>query len=241
MAGNKFTKKLQAIKSKMMLDDQPVDMSRRKMITLPAEQASSKPQMTIIETITNTPVDRRGFLNKMANTAKSTALRGALPELGRLVEPAVEKALPQPTDFSLAETKIKDALSSHISNLSGEYEDFLPSAFSIISKYIDTSKFKSSELKKLNKLSKLAEEGNYNAAEKLEEAMYEMVDNLKPGSALDVLDQVVGEYDELTTSGIAQILNAQGDIPHNVIHDYLDTHHPYYDEDAINEILKDSK
>ena len=246
MAGNRFTKKLQAIKSRMMMDDVPVDSSRRKLFTLPPEETSQSLPATKqtskespLTQLANKPVDRREFLKQAGQSAKSAAVRGILPELGKLVEMPIEKALPQPTDFGIAETKLKDALATHIAEISGDYEDLIPTAYGIIKHYIDTSKFKPSELKKLDKLSDLAEEGNYNAAVKLEEALYDMIDNIKPGSALDVLDEVLSPYrgESFHASEIADILNSNEDIPHDLIHDYLDTHHPGYDEEAIKRFL----
>ena len=251
MAGNRFIKKLQALKSRMMFEDTPVDPSRRKLFTLPPEETSqslpvpqtSKPE-SLLNQLANKPVDRREFLKQAGQSAKSAAVRGILPELGKLVEPAVKKALPQPTDFSLVEAKLKDALSKTISDQVGESDYFLPGAFSIIRNYVDSSKFKASELKKLDKLNKLVEEGNFDAAYKLEEALYEMVDHLKPGTALDVLHQVVTEHiphEDLPPTSVAHIIKhyGEGDVPDSVIHDYLDTHHPDYDEESVNMYLKD--
>lgn len=101
MAGNRFTKKLQAIKSRMMFEDTPVDPSRRKLFTLPPEQTmlpeavdpygQTKSPLT---QLSQKPVDRREFLKQTGRSASSTAMRGILPELAKLAETGAEKALP---------------------------------------------------------------------------------------------------------------------------------------------------
>ena len=101
MAGNRFTKKLQALKSKMMFEDTPVDPSKRRLFTLPPEQKTeslpvpqtTKPESPLTQLASN-PVDRREFLKQAGRSASSTAMRGILPELAKLAETGAEKALP---------------------------------------------------------------------------------------------------------------------------------------------------
>lgn len=121
MAGNRFIKKLQALKSRMMFEDTPVDPSRRKLFTLPPEETSqslpvpqtSKPE-SLLNQLANKPVDRREFLKQAGQSAKSAAVRGILPELGALVKPAASSVSRSLMSQAAADKVIRNTLNNYL-------------------------------------------------------------------------------------------------------------------------------
>ena len=235
----------------------PVDIQRRKLFGLsdmpaapvPAPMPMQPPASSMVYKALTAPMSRRDFLGHTARAAGNMALRGALPELGALAETqtplteaakAVGETIVAP-DYSLVNATLKDAISTHIGEMS-EGDD-LSTVYGILRGFVDESKFKRSELKKLDKLSDLYDAGNYDAAVQLEQALDKMVDNLRPGSALDALDDVYshysGGYSDLDISDIVNILKNDEDISNEQIHDYLDTHHPGYDQEAVDKLIQD--
>lgn len=141
MAGNRFTKKLQAIKSRMMMDDVPVDPARRKLFTLPPEQTSQSlpvPQTNqpstssnLTDKVLNEPMDRRGFLNKTAQTARNAAAQRMLPSLSPLAKliqeaPEVIKQVepPPPSIASTLQKQINNFIEDNFDfyNLEDQYD-----------------------------------------------------------------------------------------------------------------------
>jgi hypothetical protein len=238
MAGNKFTKKLQAIKSKMMFDDKPVDVSKRKLMTLPTEQSSSTPQITTIETIVSQPLDRRGFLNKMANTAKSTALRGALPELGRLVEPVAEKAIKATNPFDKINDKIRqsiiDDMKEHIGNYGG-VDSYM--WYNSIRDYISSDKV---NLSKLDDLASKAEDGDEKAGLQLYKAMPKAIKNIESNGIIDVYSNLPST-DWMQPHDIIETVNKNANLSADQMREYLSSHWNSYDDDldgwAVDEVI----
>lgn len=247
----------------------PVELQRRKLLGLgeapvvkPAQSAvplspamqqlseidkkpyATAPLQSTIQNAVNTPMSRRQFLEKTGKAAANTALRGALPELGKYVDVPYEVVKPNPlaqtanvSDYSAVNDKLKDALHQHISEYVGADALDMPYAWGIVRGLVDENKFDKNELKKLDKLHDLASEGNYNATIKLEQSLDKMISNIHSDHVLDALSEVVSSiaYGELQPSDVADIL--RDDVPHELIHEYLDVHHPWYDKEIIDRYL----
>lgn len=245
MAGNRFTKKLQAIKSRMMMDDVPVDSSRRKLFTLPPEETSQSLPATKqtskespLTQLANKPVDRRGFLKQAGQSAKSAAVRGILPELGKLVEVPIEKALPQPTDFSLIHNKLKDIIIGDIEDNRIHISDW----YGLIRPFVDENKISKSMLNKLDKLADDAIDGHRDSARKMyEEGIYDLLDSVDPDQLTNVVHSLPTLEDAHMVDFI-ETINKDKDVPKDLMKDFLDMNDPRYhdfSEEEIDELFQE--
>lgn len=241
-----FANKIKALKAKMMFEDTPVDQSRRKLITLPPEQSlpvvEAQKEQSLLNKFVTDPMDRREFLKKAGNAAKNTALRGALSELAPLaekaIEPVVEKALPQVSDFGIINNKLKDLIKSEVQTIDDPYGH--TRWYALIREYLDESKIKKSELKKLDKYANLAGEGDDEAAYRLVDALPKLVDTIDPDHLSNVLHNLPS-FEDADMSEFINIVNKDKDIPREVMEDFLDMNDPRYHDfspEELNEMFK---
>lgn len=264
MAGNRFTKKLQSIKSRMMMDDVPVDPSRRKLFTLPPEETSQSlpvPQTqqplassNLTDKVLNEPMDRRGFLNKTAQTARNVAAQRMLPSLSPLAKliqeaPEVIKQVepPPPSIASTLQKQINDFLEGNffIDDLEDQY-----SIYQNLSKALSRNDRKSLSLSYGPIMSKVknALKGKVDDEEEIDELLLyigdlnkQIVNGLDENKALNVLFNFKDQSDELEDfheADLSKIL-FENKHPPSQIHEFLDANYPYYDEEVVNEVLED--
>jgi len=253
MAGNRFTKKLQAIKSRMMMDDVPVDPSRRKLFTLPPEETSQSLPATKqtskespLTQLANKPVDRREFLKQAGQSAKSAAVRVILPELGKLVEAPIEKVLSKEIPAKDPHEGMWDAIRDELYEQAHEHH----SAEDILRRWIETGQYPVSKAiqdaidktsKRMDEVSKSEdldyrdiEEGLYYLQKDMEEHLGDHFYDIDSDHIFNMMEEFGLDTDQ---GSIAELLHYKGFKPEQ-IHDFLDTNYPYYDEDVVNEALQ---
>jgi len=248
MPSNRLTKKINALKSKMMFEDTPVDDSRRKLFTLPPEQSQSLPVAEVpkaqsaLNKLVTAPMDRREFLKKSGNAAKNVALRGALSELAPLakkaVEPVVEKTLPQVSDFGAIHNKLKGIITQEAQSIDDPYG--VTRWYALVREYLDESKIKKSELKKLDKYANLAEEGDDDAAYRLVDSLPKLVDTIDPDQLSNVLYNLPS-FEDADMYEIIEAVNKDKDIPRKLMEDFLDMNDPRYSDfspEELNEMFE---
>jgi hypothetical protein len=257
-----LTKKIQAIKAKLMFEDQPMNMSRRSMLTLPeATPVQQQATTNFVDQMVNKPMDRREFLQKSGNAAKNTVLRGALADLAPLAEtpttPIVQASkeiaqtpvLDQSTYYMPVYNKLKDLVKSEIENYDiSRHGDYVSHGlWGIVRPYIDESKFTEKRLEKLDRLADEAFDGDRQSGEIINKAFPKLVDAIEPESLHNVLHNLPNyEYSDMFE--FVQEMSKHKDIPPELMKDFLDIHDPRYIDfsneeidDMFNEAYREKK
>jgi hypothetical protein len=197
------------------------------------------------------PMSRRQFLGNTARTAGQMALRGAVPELAKLAEPVVKPPLEQVAPK--AADPIANTLREHLSELidfrGGMHNEgriiSMQEALGLLKAFDPAAKEMSKQYKDINALVRKYDKDPDNfdlqfSIQKTMQAMINDVVNRIPDqnvfNALTTLDQEHGfeHYQETE-----DLVNALHDAGHSreSIHDFLDTNHPGYNPDQVNELL----
>ena len=230
----------------------PVDIQRRKLFGLsetpsapvPAPMPMQPPALSPVYKALTAPMSRRDFLRHTARAAGNMALRGALPELGALAEtqaPLTEAA--KAVGETIADPHaaiwgtLREALQDHVADYGVDYaRDVLHDAITegVVPKEI-VKKFDKKD-KQFAALDEAGdEEGKYALHEEMQELFGNFIDKLDSSHVLTTLEDVGFDID---ASDIAEMLHSRGFKPEQ-IHDFLDENHPGYDQEAVNEVLRD--
>lgn len=245
----------------------PVDIQRRRILGLsdipeqkpstqlpaistpssvaPAPTPAQAPLSSMAYKSLTTPMSRRQFLGNTARTAGQMALRGAVPELAKLAETSQKFPLQEMATQTMPKdpyTDIWDTLKSAIQERIPAYDYGMDYARDVLHGAITEGIVPKEIVKKFNKKDKQFaaldeagdEEGKYALHEEMQELLGDFVNKVDSSHVFNMMDQ----YDIPTDAGdIAELLRANDFTPEQ-IHDFLDTHYPYYDEDAVNEVLR---
>lgn len=229
---------------------------------VPAPMPMQPPASSMVYKALTAPMSRRDFLGHTARAAGNMALRGALPELGALAEtqaPLTEAAkavgetiadphaaiwgtLREALQDRVADNAVEEVLGETYHRLRNELgDDTLPK--DILKKH-DATFDKLDELEEYANFDDLdvsapmtgdAETERYLAIhDDVADHLNDLVEHMPKGHILTTMEDAGFEVD---ASAIAEMLHAHGYTPEQ-IHDFLDENHPGYDEDVINDVLK---
>ena len=203
-----FAQRLKDLKAKLMFEDQPMNMSRRSMMTLPeATPQQTQASSNFIDQMVNKPMDRREFLQKAGNAAKNTALRGALADLAPLAEMPTSP-LAQVSKEIVTETptvdlgKLQMEIPTYVAGIirSKKFRNDLRDSFAD-KEYISPTKFGhlADALGDENTLSVYSKYGltEQNLADKFGVTPKDITDALHGASLRDTLGNVGQGYDEV--------------------------------------------
>lgn len=215
----------------------------------PAPTPAQAPLSSMAYKALTTPMSRRQFLGNTARTAGQMALRGAVPELAKLAETSQKFPLQEmatqaaPKDpYADIWDVLKGAIGEQIYNsarddaLTFEY-DALRDELGVENLPKDLVDLHNETRNRIDELEN-SEHTEYEALmDEYGSLMYRIGDLIDHAPASHVFNLMERYGVSTDAADIAEWLRSNDFTPEQ-IHDFLDTHYPYYDEDAVNEVLR---